>query len=289
MSITCTNYLFNKLPNLRSNPNKLPKDHSGTPNLGGKTLKLLAKSDAENVYCIPAYKIANGEVIMPFRHAEFAASYYKNVNDEMYKRFEIIAYFSKFRNHRLIKKINKVIETHENKKLFTITAEMEQEDSEFDKFYTLATELNVNPYKYLCEDSDVDDIEQSTNSWCLNQSATRGKASDNIVIITDLNGLDWFILIERKNGPGRSQAAWAGGFVDGNETFTEAALREKDEETDIVISTSEEITMTTKITELPVIVSNDWDPRAKFVEGMENGAVVTHYFFTKNNSPVKGG
>lgn len=289
MSTTLTTRLFNKLPTIRNTTTLLPKDHSGTPNLGNKKLKILAKSDAENVYCIPAYKIANGEVIMPFRHAEFAAAYYKNVNEEMYKRFALIAYFSKYRNHRLMKKINTVIAKHENKKLFAITPEMEQEDAEFDKFFTEATRLNVNPFKYLSEDSDVDDVEQSTNSWCLNQSVMRGKASDNIVIITDLNGVDWFILIERKNGPGRSQAAWAGGFVDPGETFTEAALREKDEETDIAISESSEITMTTKITELPVIISNDWDPRAKFVEGMENGAVVTHYTFSHSSSIVKGG
>jgi len=41
------------------------------------------------------------------------------------------------------------------------------------------------------------------------------------------------------------------------------------------------VTMSTTITELPIIISNNWDPRAKFVEGMENGAVVTHHRFTR--------
>jgi NADH pyrophosphatase NudC (nudix superfamily) len=187
-----------------------------------------------------------------------------------------------------MKKINKVIATHSDKKLFEITPEMEEEDNKFEEFLADASQLNVNVQKYICQDADEDDVEQSTNSWCLNQSTMRGKASDNIVIITDLDELDWFILIERKNGPGRSQAAWAGGFVDGNETFTEAALREKDEETDIVISHSDNIKMTAKITEIPVIISKDWDPRAKFVEGMENGAVVTQYSFFNNNHIVDG-
>ncbi len=275
--------IFSSAPHL-SDVKKLPQDHSGSPNLGGKKLKLLAKDDAANVYCIPAYKIANGEVIMPFRHPEFAVRYYKKYDETYFKRFELIAYFAKYRNHRLMKKINTVIQSHEGKKPFTITKEMEQEDAEFKKKYAEAFSLGVNPYQYLDETADDDDVEQSTNSWCLNQSATRGKASDNIVIITDLDNVDWFVLIQRKNGPGRSQAAWAGGFVDNNETFVEAALREGKEETEIDL-TGDNIVNEVKIkittTPLDTIVSGDWDVRAKFVEGMENGAVVTHYVFTK--------
>ncbi len=260
--------------------NTYPKDHSGSPNLGGKRLKLLAKSDAENVYCIPADKIACGEVAMPFRHAEFAAEYYKTRNEDFYKRFELIAYFSRYRNHRLMKKINVILKEN-NKKEFAITSDMEDADAQIEFKCAYAKSIGVNPYRYIDVSTDLDDVEQSTNAWCLNQQTTRGKASDNIVIITDLDKVDWFILIERKNGPGRAQAAWAGGFVDPGETFTQAALREKDEETSIDISDEKDsIKFTVSITELPVIISNDWDPRAKFVEGMENGAVVSHYIFT---------
>ena len=278
--ITPTANIFSSAPRL-SEVKKLPQDHSGIPNLGDKQLNLLAKDDASSVYCIPAYKIANGEVVMPFRHPEFAASYYKDYNPEYYKRFELIAYFAKYRNHRLMKKINKVIETHESKKTFTISPEMEQQDMEFKKKHAEAFSLGVNPQQYLDDTMDDDDIEQSTNSWCLNQSPTRGKASDNIVIITDLDNIDWFVLIQRKNGPGRSQAAWAGGFVDNNETFVEAALREGKEETDIDITGDNDIKIKITTTQLDTIVSDDWDVRAKFVNGMENGAVVTHYVFTK--------
>ncbi len=261
--------------------NTIPKDHSGLPNLGGKHLKLLAKSDAENVYCIPAHKIANGEVAMPFRHAEFAAQYYKTRNETLYKQFELVAYFSRCRNHRLMKKINLILKEN-NKKEFTITSDMEDADAQIEFRCAYAKSIGVNPHKYIDVSTDSDDVEQSTNSWCLNQQTTRGKASDNIVIITDLDNVDRFILIERKNGPGRAQAAWAGGFVDPGETFTEAALREKDEETTIDISNEkDDINISIRTTELPVIISNDWDPRAKFVEGMENGAVVTHYVFTR--------
>ena len=278
MASNTANY-FTSLPFIHMETSKYPKDYSGTPNLGGKKLKLLAKSDAANIYCIPAHKIANGEVAMPFRHAEFAAVYYKDHDPEFYKRFELIAYFSKYRNHRIMKKINKILETKEGKKLFTITPEMEAEDEQYETKRATAISLGVNPQKYIDTDTDTDDVEQSTNAWCLNQQTMRGKASDNIVIITDLDKVDWFVLIERQFGPGRAQAAWAGGFVDNDETFTEAALREKDEETEIEFDEDVEFTVTT--TELHVIVSNDWDPRAKFVEGMENGAVVTHYIFSR--------
>lgn len=277
MASNTANY-FNSFPHIHAEPPKYPKDYSGTPNLGGKKLKLLAKSDAANVYCIPVHKVANGEVAMPFRHAEFATVYYKDRDPEFYKRFELIAYFSKYRNHRIMKKINKILEKTEGKKLFTITPEMEAEDEKLGLNLIFAVSMGINPHKYMDTDTDADDVEQSTNAWCLNQQTTRGKASDNIVIITDLDGVDWFILIQRQFGPGRAQAAWAGGFVDNDETFTEAAKREKDEETEIEFDGDVNFTVTT--TELEVIISNDWDVRAKFVEGMENGALVTHYIFS---------
>jgi hypothetical protein len=270
---------FDTLPILRSRIKTFPKDHSGTPNLGGLFMRKVAKSDAQNVYCIPAYKVANGQVVMPFRHVDFAASYYKNINPVIYKRFEILSKFSRIRNHRLMRKINQEIAKHPDKKQFTITQEMVDLDNQIHDLCADAMVMCVNPQYYLDTDGDDDDVEQSTNSWCLNQNAERGKASDNIVIITDLDNIDWFVLIQRQNGPGRSQAAWAGGFVEDNETFPEAALREGEEEVDLSFSKKHDIKFTKTITNLPVIISDDWDVRAKFVAGMENGACVTHYKF----------
>lgn len=249
---------------------------TGTPNLGGKQLKLVAKDDARNVYCFRAEDVASGKIAMPFRHPEFAKLYYETCNKIMYTMFSLISLFAQIRNHRVMRKCNEVIAKHEGKKLFTLTDEMNALDARLPELLTQAKEAGVDPSVYLDESTDVDDVEQCTNSWCLNQNPTRSKASDNIIIITDLDGVDWFVLIERQNGPGRAQKAWAGGFVDKGETFTEAAVREKDEEVGMDMSGS----FTTTITELPVIISNDWDPRAKFVEGMENGAVVTHYRFS---------
>lgn len=254
--------------------------YSGTPNLGGQRLKLLAKDDAKNVFCIPVDRIASGDVAMPFRHPEFALAYYSSRNPTLSAKLEIICDFARIRNHRIMRKCNDVISKHENKKLFEFTSEMNDIDMSLPLLVDKAIKLGVNPYYYLNEDTDDDDVAQCTNSWCLNQNSEPGKASDNIIIITDLDNVDWLILIERQNGPGRSQAAWAGGFVDKNETFTETALREKNEEVDIKLSSANKVNYTTTITELPVIVSKDWDPRAKFVEGMENGAIVTHYVFS---------
>ncbi len=261
-----------------------PVDYSGTPNLGNLFMRKIAKSDAQNVYCIPAVKVASGEVVMPFRHVEFAAVYYKDRNPELFKRFDILTKFSRIRNHRLMEKINVEIAKHEGKKQFVITDEMRELDNQFNDLCKQAYLIGVNPDKYNNTDTDADDIEQSTNAWCLNQNTERGKASDNIVIITDLDKVDWFVLIQRQNGPGRAQAAWAGGFVEPNETFAEAALREGEEEMDMSFQklqvSKKQVTFTREVTQLPVIISDDWDVRAKFVAGMENGACVTHYTFT---------
>jgi hypothetical protein len=250
---------------------------TGMPNLGGKQLKLVAKDDAVHVGCYRVEDVASGKIAMPFRHAEFAKQYYASINDALYAQFTLIGQFSQIRNHRVMRKCNEVIAKHEGKKLFTLTDDMNALDARQPELMSLAKDLGVDPSLYLNEATDVDDVEQCTNSWCLNQNTTRGKASDNIIVITDLDGADWFVLINRQNGPGRAQKAWAGGFVDKGETFAEAASREKNEEVGMDMTG----TFTTTVTELPVIISNDWDPRAKFVEGMENGATVTHYRFAR--------
>ena len=247
---------------------------AGTPNLGDKALNLVAKDDAQNVHCFRVTDVATGKVPMPFRHPEFAKAYYQT-NKALVPMFELICKFAQIRNHRVMRKCNEVIAQHDDKKQFILTQEMVDLDASLPTLKELARTLGIDHSRYLDESTDVDDVKQCTNLWCLNQNTTRGKASDNIIVITDLNGVDWFVLIERQNGPGRAQAAWAGGFVDKNESFTYAAKREKDEEVGMTIN------VVPIITELPVIISNDWDPRAKFVEGMENGAVVTHYTFSR--------
>jgi len=263
------NFLITKISNMSLK--------AGFPNLGGKQVKLVAKDDARNVHCFRVSDVATGAVPMPFRHPEFAKLYFETRNETFFHQFSLVSLFAQIRNHRVMRKCNEVLARHEGKKYFEFTPEMMEIDSRLPQLQEEAARLGVNPHAYLDESTDADDVEQCTNSWCLNQNTVRGKASDNIIVITDLDRVDWFVLIERQFGPGRAQAAWAGGFVDKDETFTEAALREKDEEVEVGMSG----TFTTTVTQLPVIISGNWDPRVKFVEGMENGAVVTHYHFTR--------
>jgi hypothetical protein len=249
------------------------------PNLGGMTLNLVAKDDARFVEVVPVAYIAYGLRAMPFLHPRFALDYYKNhnVNREIADRLEVIYQLARIRNHRVMRKVNGIVATKEGKKLFQIC-----EMSNVVSIIAEAHELGIDPSKYLDETTDDDDVQQCSNDWCLNQNTACGKAADNVQIITDLDGVDWLVLIVRQFGPGRAQLAWAGGLVDKDETFRAAALREKDEETEVTLSShgvTKQVKVTTTQTELKPVKMMDWDPRAKFVEGMEVGAVVTHHKF----------
>ena len=254
------------------------------PNLGGLTLKMVAKDDAAFVNAVRVSDVASGRFAMPFLHVWFALAYYLTLTlsetaKQFAKQFAILFELSRIRNHRLMRKINQVIAQHPDKKQFVAP---DDSDSHVASVIADANACGTDPAKYLDESTDEDDVAQCTNAWCLNQNATCGKAADNVIIITDLDGVDWFVLITRQNGPGRAQLAWAGGFVDKDETFTQAALREKSEETEMDITDSAGgVKYDVTTTELPATKMMDWDPRAKFVEGMEVGAVVTHYTFKR--------
>lgn len=256
-------------------------------NLRGKRINLVAKDDAKFVHLVPLKFIEFGIEAMPFLHVWFALDYYRTLYNEgiknhvmdvdplLVRRLEVVFQLSRFRNHRLMRKVNAILAQHPGKKLFQLP-----EPLDLDKILADAKELGVDPSKYLDETTDEDDLAQCTNEWCLNQNAVCGKASDNVQIITDLDGTDWLVLIVRQFGPGRAQLAWAGGFVDKGETFTDAALREKDEETGMSLSGDGDVLFDITTTELKPVKMMDWDPRAKLVEGMEVGAVVTHYRFS---------
>ncbi len=263
---------------------EITKKYNGKmPNLGGMTLNLVAKDDARFVEVVPVEYIAYGIRAMPFLHPWFALDYYKNhsTNKEIASRLEVIYQLARIRNHRVMRKVNKIIATKEGKTQFQI-----REMSNIVSIIAEAHELGIDPSKYLDETTDEDDVQQCSNDWCLNQNTACGKAADNVQIITDLDGIDWLVLIVRQFGPGRAQLAWAGGLVDKGETFKAAALREKDEETEVSMSSHGvtspvQVKVTTTQTELKPVKMMDWDPRAKFVEGMEVGAVVTHHTFRR--------
>jgi len=246
-------------------------------NLGGRKPNIIAKDDAELVHEIRVDDIASGKHAMPFCHVWFLLDYYSMTErDDYTKKFEVLFDLSRIRNRRLMRKVNVILAQCGGKKLFEVDNMRPVFDIELVK--TRAKVFGVDVSAYLGDENDEDDVSQCTSEWCLNQSPEPGKASDNVQIITDLDGVDWLILITRKNGPGRGQKALAGGFVDPGETFVEAADREKDEETGVELFGS----YTTTVTDLAPVMMMDWDPRAKFPHGMNVFARVTHHVFRNN-------
>jgi hypothetical protein len=249
------------------------------PNLDGMFLKLEAKDDADMVLLVQVMDIASGKKAMPFLHVWFALFYYRDYikDTKLTKLFELALVFSRLRNIRLMHKVN-VILAEKGLVLFKFTPEMVELEKDLDRHIAEAREFGFDPSKYLDETTDDDDVPQCSNDWCCKQNTAPGKASDNVVVITDCDKVDWFVLIVRKNGPGRSQLAWAGGFVDPNESFEDCSARELDEEMGISVHGS----YTTSKTILPHVLHSDWDPRAKFPFGMEVGATVTHFHFNSS-------
>ena len=270
----------NKYNNLYNEQNGGSNLISESPNFGGVKINLLAKDDAENVHLVNVLDIANGKKAMPFVHPFFLYNYYNNnPKSTLTNKLRLITDLATVRNIRLMRKINKILQIKQ-KIQFTITKEMESIENSLPELIRQSKNFpEMNTQIYLDESTDQDDINECTNSWNLNQSATPGKAADSIKIFRDFDNNDWLVLISRKNGPGRNQYAYAGGFVDPGETFIAAAAREADEETSVKLSGS--INCETRITNIPEKLRLYWDPRAKYPFGMINGATVTHYFCTR--------
>lgn len=242
------------------------------PNLGGRTPKLLAKDDAELVKIVRVDDMANGAYAMPFCHVYFLMDYYRRIGREDYaQRFEVLFDLSRLRNRDIMSKVNEIVSQHEGKKLFDLKS---MNYISIVGVMSRAKELGIATDKYVLED---DDVSQCTTEWCLNQLTEPGKAADNVQIITDLDGIDWIVLIVRKFGPGRNNLALAGGFVDANETFTQASIRENDEETEVVLYG----TYKTTYTDLKPVLIPDWDPRARLPYGVVVAARVTHHVFER--------
>lgn len=264
------------------------------PALGGKKLRLVAKDDAASVSEKRVSDAASGKIVLAFLHAMFLAMYYKGKNAVLSQQLELISFWSEVRNLRIIRKVNLIL-LENNKVLFPMSERMLELDSLVPEMLLKSTEFGVDPSLYLDESTDQDDVEQCTDgkdhadqrtkSFNFTQNEEPGKASDSLKIITDLNGEDWFVVIKRKFGPGRGNYALAGGFVDPEESFADAAIREDAEETDTNIEDRDDVvdfTITTQV--LDVVKTNHWDPRGRFAKaGMENGCVVTHYTFFRRS------
>jgi hypothetical protein len=272
---------------------------SDKPNTGAKQLEFQAKDDARGVRVVRVSDIATGKYAMPFLHVYFLRDYYSKCPnpDESIKRLveqlHVVYDLSRIRNHRIMKLINAKLDKlngfsnnaskyHKFNYTFNDAPNLEQVKQS-------ATALGVDVNKYLSESMDAEEVEGCSNNWNLDQKPPgTSSASDNVPIITDLNGEDWLILIIRGNAPGINNLAWAGGFVDPGETFDIAAIRELAEEvggaSNLKTQAGGDVNIEKATLTLDKVAIPDWDPRIKFYGGMTVGAVVHHYYFFPKNA-----
>jgi hypothetical protein len=166
-----------------------------------------------------------------------------------------------------------------------------------DEILEVSTQLNFDPTLYL-RPPVTDDIEQCTDGnfrvtgndrtlkFCLlSQMSEPNSASDNVKIFKGTDGY-YMVVIVREFGPGREDLAFAGGFLEKNETFKQASLREAEEEAKMTIGELGNITYTKQSHDIEPIFSNWWDPRAKFPAGMINSAHLEFYDFTQSDVSI---
>jgi ADP-ribose pyrophosphatase YjhB (NUDIX family) len=261
------------------------------PNLGGLLIELLAKSDAEYVTLKRVEEIASGIVAMPFMHVMFLLNVYEEKygpESELVKRLKLITKLSALRQIRLIMKINQAIENIPGMVPFEITDEIISIIREYDEIIGQSHELGVNTLIYLDESTDPDDIEQSTNKFCIqnwnnkvisnNVNEQMYDTGDSVRLITDIDGVDWVVVISRKFGPGRNQYAYAGGYVDDGETIKQATKRERDEETNenVIGVIKVNVRVNRQEYEIEPYVISYWDIRPYNAIAMENGIYPKH-------------
>lgn len=265
--------------NFRKSPEDYPRRINKTqPNWGNRRpVTIKPGDDARNVHFTLVESIVRGLVIMPFRHSEALRRWYEqhDPSSRFCLMLKHVDWFAQYRNHRVMKKANE-IRKHNGKPLFSSTL-WERDEETLPAQISIAKELGIDPSGYLDEVPDKDDVLQCTNEWCYSQTEKK-TAVDNIVIIRDVDGDDWLVTITRQFGPGRSQKAFAGGFVEAGETVRDAGLREREEETSFKSS----IPLKSETVFEPRFY-HDWDPR--FTQGIEVGAVAHFYDF---RDPKKG-
>jgi hypothetical protein len=260
------------------------------PNLGSEFVNLVAKTDAIKALFIRVSDIANGNAVMPFLHAIFMLDAYQILfkDDYMIEQLKIVVGLSRVRQIRLIRKVNlRIQERHPNQLvLFEITQDMIDLMNGINELIERAQEFNVNPSKYLDESTDEDDINQSTNDFCMTYwdkklskdiRADMLNTGDFIRLVTDINGVVWVIVISRQNGPGKGHFAWAGGYVDKGETLEEASKREGDEEiSEIKSGDNEYIEVETYECGLPSYDIKYWDIRYYNAIALSCGIIPKH-------------
>lgn len=255
-------------------------------NLDGWEVHLTAGDDARKTLTCLIDDIANGSVVMPFLHVYWVREAMKQVitrcpstDHIVLERLEVVFLLAQHYNYCLMQTVNAVLDTDfPGLQKFQLPAKLDE-----GKLLADAARLGIDPKKYL-EVSD-DDVAQCSpskdpmNSFNRDQLTVPGKAGDSVEIITDLDARHHLVGIIRANGPGRDRFALAGGFLEEGETFTQAALREKDEETGMSVDRAAskiQLTFDITTTDFPKVEMSLWDPRTRFPHGMIVGAILTH-------------
>lgn len=251
-------------------------------------LNLRASDDASHAFIISLKEILTGDVALAFGHPLILQIYFKSIGNTD-PRFEFITNLAMVRNIRLILKINERIQElkaegviDESIAELVVTEEMRNLYEFRDLLQQEAIALGIDPSKYYDEEFDSDDVGQCTNSSERSkifnfdqQLSVPGEASDNVWILHGSDG-DFLVVIKRAFGPGRGCCAFAGGLKEKFETNKECAMREGEEE---VQMTLHGLQFKSSTFEMEPLFTRWWDPRARFSQGMINGALVTRMDF----------
>lgn len=251
-------------------------------------LNLQASDDASHAFIVSVEDILTGREALAFGHPVILEKYYESVGNTD-PRFGYITKLAMVRNIRLILKINERIQKlkvegtiDESIAELVVTEEMKNLYEFRDLLQQEAIALDIDPSLYFNEKFDSDDVEQCTNgserSRIFNfdqQLTVPGEASDNVWILHGMDG-DFLVVIRRVFGPGRGCCAFAGGLKEKFETNKECAMREGEEEVQMSLHG---LQFKSSTFEMEPLFTQWWDPRARFSQGMINGALVTRMDF----------
>lgn len=254
-----------------------------------KELFLSGKDDALRAELINIKEILNGTRKMAFGHPSFLLQAFLILGKlEIIYTIECIVALAKYRNCRIIQACNSLI-TELNEKGWQdkngnivrlipceFTSDMVEIINNYDVLQEWAERLGIKSSGYLTGDITSDIESCMHNEFCLHQKLDGiNSASDRVTIVEDLDGELYLLSIERAFGPGKNDVAFPGGFVELQENFLQAAMREGSEEVGGIKVFEDEERFTRTICELQIVESKWWDPRAKFYPwGMRNGGLL---------------
>jgi len=254
-------------------------------------LFLFGKDDAMRAELINIKEILNGTKKMAFGHPFFLLQAFIILGKlELITTAECIVALAKYRNCRIIQACNSLIaELNErgwhdkNGNIVHLipcefTSDMMEAIHNYDVLQECAEKLGIKSSNYLTGDISSDIESCMHNDFCLHQKLDGiNSASDRVTIVEDFDGELYLLSVERAFGPGKNDIAFPGGFVELQENFLQAAIREGNEEVEGITVFEDKECFERTIYELQIVESKWWDPRAKFYPyGMRNGGLLEY-------------